>query len=59
MCVPSIANQKKAIKNIVDTQGNDVILFTAFDDMWKSDTAATLGAEKVCYPPATMTGEHY
>jgi exo-beta-1,3-glucanase (GH17 family) len=59
MGVPGVANQKKAIKGIVETQGKDVILFTAFNDMWKKDTAATMGAEKVCYPPATMTGKAY
>ncbi|KAA8893967.1 glycoside hydrolase superfamily [Sphaerosporella brunnea] len=44
--VPGVANQKVAIEGIVKTQGKNTILFTAFDDLWKTDTAATLGAEK-------------
>ena len=45
--VPSVENQKVAIKTIVETQGKNVILFSAFDDKWKPDTAATHGTEKV------------
>ncbi|KAI5817508.1 glycoside hydrolase superfamily [Pyronema omphalodes] len=44
--VPGVANQAAALKSIVETQGKDVILFTAFDDMWKSNTPLTLGAEQ-------------
>ncbi|CCX33254.1 Similar to Probable family 17 glucosidase SCW4; acc. no. P53334 [Pyronema omphalodes CBS 100304] len=44
--VPGVANQAAALKSIVETQGKDVILFTAFNDMWKTNTALTLGAEQ-------------
>ncbi|KAF8541899.1 glycoside hydrolase superfamily [Trichophaea hybrida] len=44
--VPGVVEQKAAIKSIVDTQNNDVILFTAFDDPWKQDTPHTFGTEQ-------------
>jgi len=43
--VPSKDNQKKAIASI-RASCTDAILFTAFDDTWKSDNPATLNAEK-------------
>ncbi|CUM67195.1 uncharacterized protein PRCAT00004888001 [Priceomyces carsonii] len=39
VAVPSEANQKSAVSSIVDTCGNDVILFTAYNDLWKADGA--------------------
>jgi exo-beta-1,3-glucanase (GH17 family) len=46
--VPSTANQAAALKSIKSTFADDpagVILFTAFNDMWKASTAATFHAE--------------
>ena len=43
--VPSKDNQRKAIASI-RSSCTDAILFTAFDDTWKSDNPATLNAEK-------------
>ncbi|KAG7888455.1 hypothetical protein KL936_003667 [Ogataea polymorpha] len=36
VAVPSQENQAKAIKSLKSVVGDDVILFTAFDDLWKS-----------------------
>lgn len=44
VAVPSKSNQKKAVASIVDKVGNDVILFTAFNDLWKAD--GSYSAEK-------------
>ncbi|KAL7275624.1 Cell surface mannoprotein mp65 [Rhizina undulata] len=44
--VPSVANQKAAIASIYEAMGKNVILFTSYDDLWKTDTASTFGAEK-------------
>ena len=44
--MPGAAEQQAAIKSIMETQKNDVILFTAFDDDWKKDTPQTFGTEK-------------
>ncbi|GMM38063.1 putative family 17 glucosidase [Saccharomycopsis crataegensis] len=35
--VPSVANQKAAISSIVENCGNDTIVFSAFNDLWKAD----------------------
>lgn len=35
--VPSESNQKAAVKSITSACGNDVTLFTAFNDLWKAD----------------------
>lgn len=57
--IPSVENQALAVKSILDTQGLDVILFTAFDDGWKEDTALTFSTEKVCFshipPPSNQS----
>lgn len=37
--VPSKQNQESAISSIKSSCGNDVILFTAFNDLWKADGA--------------------
>lgn len=37
VAVPSESNQKSAIKSITGKCGNDVTLFTAFNDLWKAD----------------------
>ncbi|RLV83012.1 Cell surface mannoprotein [Meyerozyma sp. JA9] len=39
VAVPSKSNQKSAVNSIIDTCGNDVTLFTAFNDLWKADGA--------------------
>lgn len=44
--MPGVAEQQAAIKSIMETQKNDVVLFTAFDDKWKQDTALTFGTEQ-------------
>ncbi|KAI5793826.1 glycoside hydrolase superfamily [Peziza echinospora] len=46
VAVPSKANQNAAISSIVSAMGNNVILFTAFDDDWKQDNQNTFAAEK-------------
>ncbi|SCW02133.1 LAFE_0E14906g1_1 [Lachancea fermentati] len=42
--VPSKSNQEAAISSIKSNCGDDVILFTAFNDLWKAD--GSLGVEK-------------
>lgn len=44
--VPSKSDQEAAISSIKLTVGDSVILFTAEDDLWKSDSGSTFGAEK-------------
>lgn len=39
VAVPSKSNQKSAVDSIKDTCGDDVTLFTAFNDLWKADGA--------------------
>ncbi|KAH3687546.1 hypothetical protein WICPIJ_001468 [Wickerhamomyces pijperi] len=39
VAIASPAAQSAAISSIVSTVGDDVILFTAFDDLWKADGA--------------------
>lgn len=46
VAVPSVANQKAAISSLKSSFSKDLILFTAFDDMWKQDSGATYGCEK-------------
>lgn len=43
---PSPENQAAAIKSLKSEFKKDIILFTAFNDMWKSDSASTYGSEK-------------
>lgn len=44
--IPSKSDQEAAISSIKLTVGDAVILFTAEDDLWKSDSGSTFGAEK-------------
>lgn len=44
VAVPSKANQKAAISSIIETCGDDTILFTAYNDYWKAD--GDYGVEK-------------
>ncbi|GAB7352094.1 hypothetical protein MBLNU459_g2594t1 [Dothideomycetes sp. NU459] len=44
--VPSSENQKAAISSIQSSLASNVVLFTAFNDMWKTNTAYTYGAEQ-------------
>ncbi|KAH2010296.1 hypothetical protein KXV97_000565 [Aspergillus fumigatus] len=46
--VPSPENQKKAIASLRKAFADDpdLVLFTAFDDLWKSDNQWTFGAER-------------
>ncbi|RHZ73157.1 hypothetical protein CDV55_109055 [Aspergillus turcosus] len=46
--VPSPENQKKAIASLRRAFANDsdLVLFTAFDDLWKADNQWTFGAER-------------
>jgi exo-beta-1,3-glucanase (GH17 family) len=37
VAVPSVENQQAAVSSIGSTCGGDVILFTAFNDLWKAD----------------------
>lgn len=46
VAVPSTANQKAAIASIQKSLSSNVVLFTAFNDMWKTNTAYTYGAEQ-------------
>jgi exo-beta-1,3-glucanase (GH17 family) len=46
LAVPSSQNQKDAINSIKGSFSNNVILFTAYDDMWKKPAAATFNAEQ-------------
>ncbi|KAL2850963.1 glycoside hydrolase superfamily [Aspergillus pseudodeflectus] len=47
--VPSLENQRKAIESLrrsFSRNPADLVLFSAFDDMWKEDNQWTFGAEK-------------
>jgi exo-beta-1,3-glucanase (GH17 family) len=44
--VPSVQNQKAALSSMKSTVTSNVIWFTAFNDMWKENTAATFNAEQ-------------
>lgn len=44
--VPSSENQKAAVKDLKDHFSSNLILFTAFNDYWKQNTAATFGVEQ-------------
>jgi len=44
--VPSVQNQKAALSSMKSTVSSNVIWFTAFNDMWKENTAATFNAEQ-------------
>ena len=44
--VPSPENQVAAIKSLRAAFSNNIVLFTAFNDMWKTNNAGTYGAEQ-------------
>lgn len=44
--VPSPENQSAAVESLKKSFGDSIILFTAFDDKWKKDTAFTFNAEQ-------------
>lgn len=44
--VPSPQNQKLAIDSLKAAFGQNMILYSAFNDLWKKDSGATHGAEK-------------
>jgi exo-beta-1,3-glucanase (GH17 family) len=44
--VPSVQNQKAALSSMKSAVTSNVVWFTAFNDMWKPNTAATFNAEQ-------------
>jgi len=44
--VPGQANQAAAISSLKSSFSSNLILFTAYNDLWKQDNAGTFGAEK-------------
>lgn len=49
LAVPSVQNQQAAISSLKSSfskNSQDLILFSAYDDLWKQDNAATFGCEK-------------
>ncbi|KAK4990827.1 Cell surface mannoprotein mp65 [Elasticomyces elasticus] len=44
--VPSLSNQKDAINSLKSHFSSNMVLFTAFNDMWKKNNAGTFGAEQ-------------
>ena len=44
--VPSVQNQKAALSSMKSSVSSNVIWFTAFNDMWKTNSAATFNAEQ-------------
>ncbi|KAF2169624.1 glycoside hydrolase family 17 protein [Zasmidium cellare ATCC 36951] len=44
--VPSRENQQAALSGLKENFDKDIILYTAFDDMWKSDFAGSFNCEK-------------
>ena len=44
--VPGTANQRAAIDSLKSAFSGNLILFTAYNDMWKSNNAGTYGAEQ-------------
>lgn len=44
--VPSSENQKAAVKDLKSAFSSNLILFTAFNDYWKQNSAATYGVEQ-------------
>jgi len=44
--VPSSSDQQTAIASIKAAMSNNVIIFNAFNDLWKKDNSYTFGAEK-------------
>ena len=46
VAVPSPENHQKAIDSIKGSFSNNAILYSAFNDMWKKNSASTFGAEQ-------------
>lgn len=46
VAVPSKPNQQSAISSIKSSCGDSSIIFNAYDDLWKTDSASTFNAEK-------------
>lgn len=46
VAIPSTENQKAAISSMKKSVSSNIIWFTAFNDMWKSDSSSTFNAEK-------------
>ena len=44
--IPSKENQAAAIASIQNALGQNVIIFNAFNDLWKQDSGTTFGAER-------------
>jgi exo-beta-1,3-glucanase (GH17 family) len=44
--VPSVENQKAALSSMKSAVTSNVVWFTAFNDMWKKNSAATFNAEQ-------------
>ncbi|RCK67166.1 Cell surface mannoprotein MP65 [Candida viswanathii] len=46
VAIPSKSNQQSAISSIKSSCGDSSIIFTAYDDLWKTDSGSTFNAEK-------------
>ncbi|EME39884.1 glycoside hydrolase family 17 protein [Dothistroma septosporum NZE10] len=46
VAVPSKANQQTAISSLKSSFSKDIFLFSAFNDMWKTNSASTFGCEQ-------------
>ncbi|KAK6005887.1 hypothetical protein QM012_007529 [Aureobasidium pullulans] len=46
VAVPSVQNQKSALSSMKSAVTSNIVWFTAFNDMWKKNTAATFNAEQ-------------
>ena len=44
--VPSVSNQQKAIESLKATFKDNLILYSAFNNLWMKDSGATFGAER-------------
>ena len=44
--VPSVQNQKAALSSMKSAVSSNVVWFTAFNDMWKTNSASTFNAEQ-------------
>ena len=46
LAIPSPQNQQQAIASLKTSFSSNLVLYTAYNDMWKQDSGATFGAEK-------------
>ncbi|KAG9601895.1 glycoside hydrolase family 17 protein, partial [Aureobasidium melanogenum] len=46
VAVPSVQNQKSTISSMKSVVSSNIIWFTAFNDMWKTNSASTFNAEQ-------------